>query len=202
MALLTPASSDWTVVFRFGDGGRNLAGRPGRTVIVAIFVRTSEARQMNLTGLFRCREVEHLIAEAYLKCPTPKPDRVEFGFDTIPAKIDPAVVAQVISEREIGFAGDDSLDRAAAIMGHLPEEQSWAMKVGRREGTNDDFAEIRQVAPLPRPPRIPPSSRSSHPPPVPGKNNAANRHLRIALRALRAIPRGCPRRGEGRWTYR
>lgn len=148
-------SGEWTIVFRFGDGGRNSAGRPGRTVIAAAFVRSSEVQGLDLAGLFRCRQVEELLAEAFVKCPTPKPDHLEFEFEAGTGMADPALLAQVIRDGRVVIQGEDFLRRATGVFSRLPEDRLWFLKLGR-DGMNGECAGIHQVMPASRPPLVQP----------------------------------------------
>lgn len=96
---------EWTVVFRYGDGGWNSAGRPGRSVIIAVMVRNSDIQGLDLTPLFRCREVIDLLEDANVKCPTPRPRLLDFEFGLIPIKADPVLLGQVVKEGRLVIQG-------------------------------------------------------------------------------------------------
>lgn len=157
---------NWAVAFRYGDGGRNAAGRPGRTVIVAAFVSGDHIPGMDLTPLFRCPEVETLLAQASQSCPTPVPEYMDFECDVGEARADPALLAQTVREGGAMIRGSAFLQRAVATFSSLPDNASWLVKVGADQ-SGDEFAEIISVAdkPDPKPPPLranPPNETAGH----------------------------------------
>lgn len=139
-------TTDWKLVFRYGNGGRDIHGRPGRFVMIVAGVPLETARSVDLASLLTCQQFEDTLRLAPSSCPVPAPDQLEVSVEEQSRSADPILVAQVIRDGRLDLEGPDSIEQAAAICNALPDEWLWACHV-KQEGANQTASIQRLLAP-------------------------------------------------------
>lgn len=190
---LAQLTAEWTCVYRFGNGGRDARGRPGRFVIFAALIPRGQAAGVDITPLLTCKVVADVLGQAPTKCPVPVPDALEMEFVGEPIRVDPVILAKAMREQRLEFTGPKALAEAGAICAGLPADIRWVCRVC------SDSEGIVATLECPKPPAKPepgplPTTMADHQPnrPAPAATGnaqpaAARRYRRLAKRALPII---------------
>lgn len=121
--------SGWIAAYRFGNGGRDRHGRPGRFVLVVTAVTTDTARDCNLQSLLTCPETEKILRQAAKECPVPPPAKLWVDLPHIPARRDPRDLATFWNHGRWLCQSQDALQRLTNLLGLLTEHGPWAAEV-------------------------------------------------------------------------
>lgn len=66
----------WSVVYRFFNGGNDPQGRPDRCVLATAWVKAEETQGQNLYDLLFCPVFQNIQQDALVHCPVPAPDNL------------------------------------------------------------------------------------------------------------------------------
>jgi len=122
VAQLTP---DWVAVFRFGNGGRDARGRPGRFVIVAGLIESKDAKGTDLVSLLTCEPFETVLNQARTTCPVPRPQELEILL--VPSR--PDSLNEILQRGRSEFSGLGTLTTAGTLCAFLPINRKWVCRV-------------------------------------------------------------------------
>lgn len=117
--------SGWVFGYRFGDGGRDTAGRPGRFVLVAAGVAAEEAAEGDLSLLVDSEPIRRLLAAARNGHAVPCPEDLRPQLVAERPNADPVVVRRIIETGRATLSGGDVLRKAAAVCAALPPDWQW-----------------------------------------------------------------------------
>jgi len=138
-------SSGYVFVYRFGDGGRDAHGRPGRFVLLVAAVKTGQLRGEDLAEIITCPVFEELLALAPSHCPVPMPSKLEFIVDAPDSHIDLMPLATVLMHGYLELSGADVVSQAAHICASLPLGREWQCHI-RLEGDTSEAVMILSPA--------------------------------------------------------
>uniref|UniRef100_A0A7C4QR57 Uncharacterized protein n=1 Tax=Schlesneria paludicola TaxID=360056 RepID=A0A7C4QR57_9PLAN len=141
--------SKWIFGYRFGNGGRDALGRPGRFVLMVAAVPTEQARQSDLTRLVDLEAIRQVIAAAPHHRPIKPPEQLSTHVTGELLEADPAVMQRVEGTGRRALTGPDVLRQAAAVCANLPADWLWMcqLKVGPQQGR----AKIKRLSKRPQP---------------------------------------------------
>jgi hypothetical protein len=148
--------SRWIFGYRFGNGGRDAQGRPGRFVLMVAAVPAEQAQQADLTTLVDSETIRHVMAAAPSCRPIERPENLTPHVTAELLQADPVVMRSVVETGWKTLDGPDVLRQAAAVCAALPGDWLWTchFQVGPQKGN-------AQIQRLPQPQR----SADREPPP-------------------------------------
>ncbi|MDR2439366.1 MAG: hypothetical protein LBE12_08365 [Planctomycetaceae bacterium] len=114
---------DWTVVYRFLDGGYDDRGRPGHYVIMTAWVKTADTTKKDLSPIFNSLIFKQANDHAK-KIPVPKPNFLTEKFDGQPVTCPQDEINQLLQtkeiSKEISFLQDDVVSSATKLFANIP----------------------------------------------------------------------------------
>jgi len=117
---------DFVFVYRFGNGGYDSFGRPGRFVMVVAGFRLDQTGPCDLREIVSGSDFSKVIADAQELCPVPEPSDLEFDLNLRSLREDPLLVSEVLREKRLSLPGptapsrENVLSTAAGICMRLP----------------------------------------------------------------------------------
>jgi len=124
----------FTFAYRFGNGGYDSFGRPGRFVMVVAGLHRDQSGPCDLEVLVSGPVFSKVLADAQQSCPVPAPLELEIDLNLPTSHIDPMLVATVLREKCLslpgseGLTGTEVLSRASRVCLSLPPECNWQCK--------------------------------------------------------------------------
>jgi hypothetical protein len=112
-------NSDWTVLYRFLDGGYDDRDRPGRYVIMTAWVKTADIIKKDLSPIFNSLIFKQTLDRAK-KIPVPKPDFLIEEFNGQPATCSQDEISQLLHTKEISFLHGDVVFSVATLFANIP----------------------------------------------------------------------------------
>jgi len=158
---LTP---DRVFAYRFGNGGRDARGRPGRFVMVVASLRVDQSRVCGLAAVMTCPVFAAALAKAPFSCPVPAPAELEIDVITPPSRVDLVLVAKAIREERLELSGPEAMREAAEVCGSLPADRQWRCSLRVDDDVCIAVVECPRVA---EKPALPPPILSPIKPSVP-----------------------------------
>ncbi|MBN2579386.1 MAG: hypothetical protein JXB10_10375 [Pirellulales bacterium] len=131
IAQVTPS---WACVWRFGNGGRDVHGRPGRFVLFAAFVAREETDGVDISSLLTCKVVNDILDQSLTACPVPLPAALECDIPLQQVRGDPIVLEKVLREGQLELTGKDAFVEAGVICANLPADRLWICRVRAETG--------------------------------------------------------------------
>ncbi|MHB1156041.1 MAG: hypothetical protein ACYC26_04290 [Phycisphaerales bacterium] len=126
---------DWVFAYRFGNGGRDAHGRPGRFVMMVAATRSEDLANQDLSALLMCDPVTEALAKAPTSCPVPPPDALEVEIPTQAGLAHPASLQTVMTNGRLELSGPSAMQRAAAVCASLPSDRAWSCRIQLDERT-------------------------------------------------------------------
>jgi hypothetical protein len=129
---------DWICWYRFIDGGRDKAGRPGRMVLVAGFAPRPDHAGKDLSGVLESSLFQELARCAPATCPLPAPKDLILEWDPPLLNVDVAAASnRLLRERSISSESCRSLRELAALCDAIPLSQAFdCVFYGRKESVS------------------------------------------------------------------
>lgn len=127
---LARVAPDWIYAYRYGDGGRDVRGRPGRFVMVVVGFRMEDAHGIDLKAIMTCPAMVETLANAPLSDPVPAPEELEFDVATQPSRVDPVLVAKALRGERLELCGPEAVAQAGALCAGLPMNRLWTCRLG------------------------------------------------------------------------
>ena len=126
---------DWLFAYRFGNGGRDARGRPGRFVMVIAGVRLDQASGIDLSMLMTCPAVVDVLIKAAYSCPVPAPAELDVDVIVQPSRVDPVLVAKALRDERLELSGPEAVSQAVSLCVSLPIDRQWSCRLRMdREG--------------------------------------------------------------------
>jgi hypothetical protein len=112
-------NSDWTVVYRFFNGGYDKLDRPGRYVIMTAWVKTIDTIGKDLSPIFNSL-VFNNISEHSKEIPVPEPNFLTEDFIGQPIKCPQEGINHLLQTKEHVFFSGDVISQAVALFVNIP----------------------------------------------------------------------------------
>ncbi len=125
---------DLVFAYRFGNGGYDSFGRPGRFIMVVAGLRLDQTEPCDLEGIVSGPVFSNALANAQQSCPTPEPPDLEIDLSLPPARVDPMLISTVLREKRLSLPGSEDLtgkeilSLASGICMSLPAGRRWQCK--------------------------------------------------------------------------
>jgi hypothetical protein len=132
-------SDEWRCYFRFVNGGRDQRGRPGRFVVLCVFVARADCRFCDPLELLQGEEFERLTHQAPKECPLVA-GQLQLILEPSPTSADPILLAELISVGRLRHTGAGAVQRVAKLIPGLPPDRRWQATL--REVNGEQRAEI------------------------------------------------------------
>lgn len=129
----TGLNDQWVCWYRFINGGRDQAGRPGRFLILAAFADRQKLVGYDGTGMLECDLFRELALLAPKRCPLPALLSFEIEW-SIPRIEAVATTVQVPDKLPVEFSGPAALCELVRVCGDLPTECRFDCTVTRYQG--------------------------------------------------------------------
>ncbi|MCS7239593.1 MAG: hypothetical protein NZ899_15200 [Thermoguttaceae bacterium] len=130
------AESTWLAAYRFGNGGRDRQGRPGRFVLLVMAVRREEAWNKNLAPLLQHEAVENILQQARTECPVPAPRSLLIEVPEYPAQAPPDIVEKILSTGRWTSEEVGGFSQLMQIAGLLEPRISWVARFACTGGSS------------------------------------------------------------------
>ncbi|MDR1923915.1 MAG: hypothetical protein LBQ66_06040 [Planctomycetaceae bacterium] len=158
-------SEEWTVVYRFLNGGRDRFDRPGRYVIVTAWVHTKETKGVDLSPIFHSM-IFGTIAKDATKIPVPEPDFLseEYNVNIIDDKPQQQLDKLLIYNK-ITLDGDNSFRDSVILFAHIPLDRVVEVKIIKTQLQQEATIEIKPLTITTSPPKTPTPQQKPTPDP-------------------------------------
>ena len=150
-------AADQMFAYRFGNGGRDTHGRPGRFVMVVAGLRLDQSNGSDLAAIMTCQAIAEVLTKAPYSCPIPAPAELEVDVIAPPSRVDPVLVAKVVREERLELSGPEAMSQAAGVCVNLPADRKWKCSLRMDDQVSIAVVECPRAVekPVPLPPKRP-----------------------------------------------
>lgn len=117
-------SDEWRCYFRFVNGGRDQRGRPGRFVVLCVFVSRTNCQLCDPLELLRSEQLQKLAQQAQTECPLAA-GQLQLSLQPSSIAAHPVQLAELIAAGRLRHMGIDAVQRAAQLFPGLPTDRRW-----------------------------------------------------------------------------
>ena len=128
-------SPEWACWYRFADGGTDVRGRPGRSVLFAAFFRPDDGRGNDTSGVLCSDFFQENGRLARLRRPVPCPTRLELSIPLGPAHRDPSQWERLRRESRMEFNEPNAITAAGNLIANIPPGTCFDCRVQREAGS-------------------------------------------------------------------